>query len=284
MIGFNLRVSSKLLLIVVGTLVVVVTLMMTFMETPLEKSRPVIGALAVKDAPRMAFTNNRSNYQSIKDQRAKEEKNTLRYKERKSEENPFFSLYKEKKTQSKNQNKTPVKVVKNNKKEEGFFNAFNLDPTSKKYFFEAVFREPQQVQDGKALRIFLKEAIPALQLEAGTILKGVPYLEGGSRLRIRITAAVTGDKVKKVELLCFDKEDCMEGLYHDDLAAQLEEETKTGLLDEAFDLDFSEGEMTRKGKKIIRKFSDLTKRNKMIILERGKELFVAAPDASEHIQ
>jgi hypothetical protein len=116
-------------------------------------------------------------------------------------------------------------------------------------------------------------------LEEGTILKGAPYLEGGSRLRIKITAAVIDDKVKKIELLCFDKEDCMEGLYHDELATQLEEDTKTGLLDEAFDVDLGEGGMASKGGRIARKFSDLTRRNKMIIIAR--ELFVAVPEQPE---
>jgi hypothetical protein len=283
MARFKLGGGSKLLLMVVGTLVVVITLMMTFIATPPEKSGAMLGALVVKDSRRMAATQKTSNYQSIKDQQKKEAKSTLRYKERKSEENPFFSLYRAQKAQPKPQKKkmAPIKVVKETKKEEGFFNAFNSDLKSEKCFFEAVFREPQQVQDGKALRIFLKEAIPALQLEAGTILKGVPYLEGGSRLQIRITAAIIEDKVKKIELRCFDKEDCMEGLYHDELAAQLEEETKTGLLDEVFDVDLSEGAMARRGGRIVRKFSDLTRRNKKIIIERGKALFLAVPEQPE---
>lgn len=280
MARFKLGGGSRLLLMVVGTLVVVITLMMTFWETSPEKSRSLFGELDIKEPQRTASTQKTSNYQSIKDQQKKAAKSTLRYKERKSEENPFFSLYREQKAQPKKQKKTPIKVAKEAKKEEGFFNAFNSDLTSEKCFFEAVFREPQQVQDGKALRIFLKEAIPALQLEAGTILKGVPYLEGGSRLRIRITAAVIENKVKKIELCCFDKADCLEGLYHDELATQLEEETKTGILDEAFDVDFSEGEMTRRGGRIARKFSDLTRRNKKIMIERGRELFVAVPEPS----
>jgi hypothetical protein len=284
MARFNLRGGTKLLLMVVGTLTVIITLMMTFMETPEKKSSLIFGELEIKESRRTTATKKTSNYQSIKDRQKKVEKSNLRYKERKSEENPFFSFYREQKAQPRKQERSPQKVAKvgKNKIEEvGFFNAYNSDLKQENIFFEAVFREPQQVQDGKALRIFLKEAIPALQLEVGTILKGVPYLEGGSRLKIRITAAIVDNKVRKVELLCFDKADCMEGLYHDDLAAQLEEDTKTGLLDEAFDLDLSEGEITRKGGRIARKFSDLTRRNKTIVIERGRELFVAVPENSE---
>ena len=135
----------------------------------------------------------------------------------------------------------------------------------------------------QALRILLEEDIPILQIKRGTILKGVPSLEGGSRIKINITAAIVDNKVRKVELRCFDKEDCIEGLYHDDLAEQIEEDTKKELLEEAFDLDIGEGEVAKKGKRIARKFSDFSKRNrsKTIIIERGKEVFVVVPEQSE---
>jgi len=283
--------GGRLILMVIGSIVVIIALMMTFMEPPSDKLSPILGELALKDTQRVPANKKTSNYQSLKGQQQRTEKSNLRYKERKSEENPFFSLYKEQKSQpgkqkrlapKKLQKTTGEKTVKK-VEEAGFFNVSNSDLKKEQHFFEAVFREQQQVQDGKALRIFLKEAIPELHLEEGAILKGIPYLEGGSRLKIQITAAIVDDKIRSVALRSFDKEDCMEGLYHDDLAAQLEESTKNRLLEEAFDLEIGEEEkMIRRGKSIAHRFSDLGRSSKKgIVIERGRELFVAMPEQQE---
>lgn len=282
----KLEVGNKLLLTVAGSVIIVVVLMMTFVETPADKPQPILGELTIKAKQRESPKNNISNYQAIKQRQKKVEKNTLRYKERKSAENPLFSFYKEEKSQTLKKASTPPQKPQQasvNKEsvaeEEGFFNIANSDFKKAEQFFEAVFRESQQVQDGRALRIVLKDPIPALNLEGSTILKGIPYLEGGTRLKIKITAAIVDDTVRPVSLRCFDKEDCMEGLYHDDLATQLEESAKNRLLEEALDLEIGDEEkMVRRGKSIVQKFSDLGKHSrKKIIMERGRELFVALP-------
>lgn len=284
----KLKGGNKLLLAVTASLVIVIIIMMTFVEIPSDKSQPILGELALREKQRETPKNTVSNYQSIKQQQKKAEKSTLRYKERKSKENPFFSLYKEGKTQISTQESTPTKkpqqarVKKKVVEDRGFFSVTNSDSAREKQFFEAVFRESQQVQDGRALRIVLKDPIPVLNLEENTILKGVPYLEGGTRLKIKITAAMVDDTVRPISLQCFDKEDCMEGLYHDELSQQLEETTKNRLLEEALELGIGEEEaVVRRGKNVAQKFSDLTRRNKKIIIERGRELFVAVPEPSE---
>lgn len=282
----KLKGGSSLLLTVAGLVIIVVVLMMTFVATPADKPPPILGELTIKAQQRESPKNNVSNYQAIKQQQKKEEQAVLRYKERKSEENPFFSFYKEQKSQDSDKESTPTKPPQQagDKKQivedSGFFSITNSDSKKEEQFFEAVFRESQQVQDGRALRIVLKDPIPALNLAVNTVLKGVPYLEGGTRLNIKITAAIVEDTVRPVSLECFDKEDCMEGLYHDDLAQQLEETTKNRLLEEALDLSIGEEEaMVRKGKNVVQKFSDLRKSGrKKIIIERGRELFVALPE------
>jgi len=242
---------------VAGLVIIVVAIMMTFVETPSDKSQPILGELNIKERQREKGKKDVSNYQLIKQQKKKEEKDILRYKERKSEENPFFSFYKEQEKQTTTQESTPPKtprqarVAKKVVEDKGFFSVTNADIAREKQFFEAVFRETQQVQDGRALRIVLKEPIPALNLAVNTVLKGVPYLEGGTRLKIKITAAIVDETVRPVSLQCFDKEDCMEGLYHDDLAQQLEEITKSRLLEEALDLDIGEEALVRKGKNVV---------------------------------
>ena len=281
--------GGRLILMVASSIVITIILMMTFVETPAEKSSPIFGEPALKEAQRIPTTENTSSYHSIKDKKKKVEKGNLRYKERKSEENPFFSLYKEKQYQPveaennslKNPKEKTGKKKEKEVKEEGFFNVANSDLKEERHFFEAVFREKQHVQEGKALKIFLKEAISELHLEEGTMLKGVPYLEGGSRLKIKITAAIVDDKIRPVELRCFDKEDCMEGLYHDDIAEQLEGDTKNRLLEEVFDLGIDE-EIIKRGKRVVQNLSDIIKSSKKgIVIERGRELFVAVHKQTE---
>ena len=202
----------------------------------------------------------------------------LRYKARKKKENPFFSFYKEKQTESPR--KRSVKISKKkSKKQEGFFTSYNSDTKPTKSFYEAIFIKSQNVQDGKPLSILLQEAIPSLHLDSGTVLKGIPYLEG-SRIGIKITAAVCGEKVHKVALVCYDKEDCVEGLYHDALAARLSHDIKETLLEELWDLDEDElsgraGKLAQRGSRVVRRLSSLSSNNVKITIPQGKVLFVA---------
>ena len=117
-------------------------------------------------------------------------------------------------------------------------------------------------------------------LAENTILKGIPYLEGGTRLKIKITAAIVGDTVIPISLHCFDKADCREGLYHEDLAEQLEGTRGGQLLETVLDLYTGEGkEVIRQGKNLVRKFSDLLKVYESgIVIAKGRELFVAFPE------
>ena len=86
----KLKGGSSLLLTVAGLVIIFVVLMMTLVETPADKPPPILGELTIKAQQRESPKNNISNYQAIKQQQKKEEKAVLRYKERKSEENPFF--------------------------------------------------------------------------------------------------------------------------------------------------------------------------------------------------
>ena len=82
------------------------------------------------------------------------------------------------------------------------------------------------------LNIFLGD-----QISLGTVLKGVPTCSG-DRIMIPITAGVGDKSVFKLDLECFDKEDCLPGLYHDQLAKHLEAAIKDSAIDEILDLDF----------------------------------------------
>lgn len=272
--------GNRLLLVVASSLVFVVIVMMVFLPSPDDRSRPLLGEITIKKPQSAPMKPNTSNYQELRKQQKKVAQNTLRYKERKSAENPFFSFYRE---------ATPLNTHKEGTSDEAssavlhkpqsFFSVVNSDRKREAIFFEAVFEESQQVQDGKALKIVLKDPIPALNLEAGTLLKGVPYLEGGTRLKIRITAAIVGDTVRPVQLVCFDKSDCLEGLYHEELDQQLAGTREGRLLEKVLDLYAGEGEsVVRKGKNLVRKFSDLLKvYQSHIVIAQGRALFVALP-------
>lgn len=193
---------------------------------------------------------------------------------------PLRMLYKDKKAEIKEEKATPseVKTILKNrdktekkrslKEKDWSQSAVNLENVQEYNFFKAVFRDTQAVYNGKPLRIVLLEDIPELSLESGTILKGpATFLEMG-RIRIHITAA-EGSR-KKIALDCFDSEDLQEGIYHDELAKQIEEYTKEGMMDELLDIEF-------RGKRLAKKAHDLTRIAKKINIEAGKEVFVALP-------
>ena len=261
--------SNRLLFTVGSAFVLAVVLMMLFVKTPTDKPPSLFGDLTVKEQK------SKSKTQSIPTQ------HMLRYKERKSVQNPFLSFLKEDLSANINQEDAPVELsAPTDNEKRGFFTVVNSDRKQEAHFFEAIFEESQRVKDGKALNIVLKDPIPSLGLAEKTILKGIPYLEGGTRLKIKITAAIVGDTVIPISLHCFDKEDCREGLYHEDLAEQLEETRGGQLLETVLDLYTGEGkEVIRQGKNLVRKFSDLLKVYESgIVIAKGRELFVAFPE------
>ena len=261
--------SNRLLFTVGSAFVLAVVLMMLFVETPAGNPTSLFGELTVKEQQRKS------------EKRKVSTQHTLRYRERKSVENPFLSFSREDPPPNITQENTPVELSPpTNNERKGFFTVVNSDRKQEAHFFEAIFEESQRVKDGKALNIVLKDPIPSLGLAEKTILKGIPYLEGGTRLKIKITAAIVGDTVIPISLHCFDKEDCREGLYHEDLAEQLEETRGGQLLETVLDLYTGEGkEVIRQGKNLVRKFSDLLKVYQSgIVIAKGRELFVAFPE------
>ena len=261
--------SNRLLFTVGSAFVLAVVLMMLLIKTSDDNPTSLLGDLTVKEQQRKS------------EKRKVSTQHTLRYRERKSVENPFLSFSREDSSAKSNQEDAPGELsAPTNNERKGFFTVVNSDRKQEAHFFEAIFEESQRVKDGKALNIVLKDPIPSLGLAENTILKGIPYLEGGTRLKIKITAAIVGDTVIPIWLHCFDKEDCREGLYHEDLAEQLEETRGGQLLETVLDLYTGEGkEVIRQGKNLVRKFSDLLKVYESgIVIAKGRELFVAFPE------
>lgn len=254
--------------------IVVVATMMFFVAIPTKGESTVFGEVKVKPTPGATSKKKLSNYQAIKQAKEEPEENSFRYKVKIKKENPLLSLYEEKKpvviTKQPRSKKVPKKPPQ---EQSGFMSAQNTDLAAEKKFFEAVFRATQQVQAGKALSIMLKEAIPELSLEPGTILQGIPTL-AGERIEIRVTAGIVADEVRKLDLVCFDKEDCIEGLYHDELAQRLAEAAKEGVLAEVLNLDF-------KGKELASRAANLTRCTQSITIEKGREVFLAIPMREE---
>ena len=260
----------------------IVAIMMLFTETSEQEKGSLFGDLALKEPTNRANEGQKSNYHAIRDKNKQAASRKLRYKERTRQENPFFSFYRE--TQEKPTNK-PKQAAGKVQQPQGFFTSYDSDQQQEQRFFEAVFRESQQVEEGKPLRILLQEPIPALQLESGTILKGLPYL-AGTRIGIRITAAVTSSQVRPVSLVCFDKEDCVAGLYHDEVATKLEHGMENILLDELWDLDREElsgraGKMAQRGSRVLRRLAWLNRNNVKIIIPQGRAVFVALPEIAQ---
>ena len=261
--------SNRLLFSVGSAFVLAVVLMMLFVETPAGNPTSLFGELTVKEQ------------QKKLEKKEVPSQHTLRYRERKSVENPFLSFSREDSSAKSNQEDAPEELsAPTDNERKGFFTVINSDRKQEAHFFEAIFEESQRVKDGKALNIVLKDPIPSLGLTEKTILKGIPYLEGGTRLKIKITAAIVGDTVIPIWLHCFDKADCREGLYHEDLARQLEGTREGKLLEQVLDLYTGEGqEVIRQGQNLVRKFSDLLKVYQSgIVLLKGRELFVAFPE------
>ena len=169
-----------------------VLIMMVVAKTPQQKEERLFGQLTLKEEAATP-TKHQSNYQRIKAQ--DQQQHTLRYKTKKTQENPFFSFYRQ---EHKQQEKPQAPAKKHQQPpQKDFFSFSNTDAVANKVLFQAVFRESQTVQAGKPLRIFLEEPMEALQLKKGTLLKGIPHLEG-NRIKIDITAAIMDKQVRPV--------------------------------------------------------------------------------------
>lgn len=274
----------KIVLLVVAVVIAVITIMMVTKKDEVKEDSTIFGEVKVKSSKDRSEEGRLSNYETIKREKGKPEGKKLRYKVKVKKENPFLSLYKEEKKPeikqeqkekepAKQKESIPVKQLEQPDTTSGFFSIHNAEVDQEKIFFKAIFRETQQVQNGKALRIILQEPIPILNLESGIILKGIPTFVG-ERIHIHITAGIIGKEVRQLDLICFDKEDLIEGVFHDELAKQLEEATKEGLIDEVLELDF-------KGSEIARKANNLTKFYKNIVIDKGREIFVSIPQKEE---
>lgn len=257
---------------VVG-MVAIMMLIALIVDAPSKEEAGLWGTLQLKDTTHPP-TEKQSNYQRIRE-KTQQPASRLRYREQKTKENPFFSFYREEKKYTSQKAKKPAKQ-KQPHQEKAFFSFSNTDLPQEKVLYEAIFRESQQVQPGKSLRLFLQEPIEALQLKEGTILKGIPRLVG-NRIKINITAAVIDKQVRPIQLICLDKEDCLEGLYQDALAARIEEDTKAGLLEELWDMGIEKSEVAKKGSRVVRRFSSLNKHTDTMLIESGKTLFVMLP-------
>ena len=254
-----------------------VVIMMVVTETPQQKEEGLFGQLTLKEEA-VTPTKYQSNYQRIKAQ-DQQQQHTLRYKTKKTQENPFFSFYRqEQKQQQQEKPQAPAKKPQQPPQKD-FFSFSNTDAVANKVLFQALFRESQAVQAGKPLRIFLEEPMEALQLKKGTLLKGIPHLEG-NRIKIDITAAIMDKQVRPVRLVCFDQEDCLEGLYHDALAARREEDIQESIVEELWDIGLEQHEVTRKGGRLVKKLS--SKHTENILITSGKALFVRLPEVTSN--
>lgn len=273
-IGVSRFPSQKQLILLVLLISGVLLLVLVF-SSGAEPSgeRSIFGPLSLKEHP----TQERdypSNYERSKDTQASHGK--LRYKEQRRKENPFFSFYREEQASAAASN-NPVTAKKRNH-QRSFFDFMNSAALDKS-LFAAVFRERQRVQPGKALRLFLEEPIDALKLKVGTVLKGIPEL-AGDRIKITVTAAQVGGTMKPVELLCLDQEDCLEGLYHDALAARQEQATQESLVEELWGL--THNETLQKGRRIAQKLTHSAHQGAPIVIDSGKGVFVMLPPRENH--
>lgn len=270
--------------IAVGSIILVLCIMILFSSNQEDKanSKPLFKDLKLKPEETTTDKKNMSKYDRIKEEQENpDQKKSIRSRVKTIKTSPLLVFHTKKEPakpapiEEPQKKKQPAAVKKEDSSatKRGFFGVSNTELYQEQRFFRAIFRETQQVQSGKALRIILEEDIPELALEQGITLKGVPSFSG-DRIIIQITAGIIGKEIKRLDLICFDQEDYLEGVYHDELAKQLEEATKESLLDEVLDLDF-------KGNRIARKANNLTKFYKNITIQKGKEIFVAIPPKIE---
>ncbi len=193
----------------------------------------------------------------------------------KIEKKPFFSLMKSPEKKKAKLLLPPKKEVKKQKRIKRVKKAkdipgiytLNFSETPKGKSYKAKIERTQIVRYKNQIQAILKESIPSLNLEKGVQLTGLATIEG-TRVKIRFTMARQKNERKRVDLECYDIEDGMLGIYHDDLAKLIEEDTQDGILDEALSLDFKGARLGKKAAKIS------NKQVKNIYLMRGRELYV----------
>ncbi|MCP3659454.1 MAG: hypothetical protein GY830_03700 [Bacteroidetes bacterium] len=78
-------------------------------------------------------------------------------------------------------------------------------------------------------------------------------------------------KLKRINLKCYDKADCLEGIYHDDLTKEIEDDLKGKTIDELLDLDFKGSRIGKKANSIVNKRLNSIK----LTILKGKELLVS---------
>ncbi|XWN35393.1 MAG: conjugative transposon protein TraM [Roseivirga sp.] len=247
---------TKILLIGTCSLISLIALLMLTITTQPPQAPPLLGTIKLKE-------------ESDKQKQHPDQKDhSLRYKAPIKRDNPFLALYQEKPPGATTP-KPHTKTQQPQKETQGFFSAYNTDQHSDTPFFTATSQKQQPLQEGKPIQLLLKDPIPALDLPAGTLLKGSPSWQG-TRVMINITAASVHGKVRPLKLLCFDPNDCLEGLFYDQIDSALEHEIKDALLEEALDFNLPHAKQLRKAASIASNYTRLQ-------LEKGREILVALP-------
>ncbi|XWN34660.1 MAG: conjugative transposon protein TraM [Roseivirga sp.] len=199
-------------------------------------------------------------------------KQSLRYRAPSKHGNPFLALYQEKSPVA-TPAKTQPKTQQPQKETQGFFSAYNTDQKVKPFFFTATSQKQQPLQDARPIQLLLKDPIDALDLPAGTLLKGLPTRQG-HRIKINITAGIVHGEVRPLNLLCFDPNDCLEGLFDDQLQTALENDIQDAVLEELLDFDFT-------GAKQLRKAAAIASNYPTLQLEKGREVLIALPQTED---
>mgnify|MGYP001801020113 CR=1 FL=1 len=247
--------ASKILLLLFAALSLLITLISLASIPPQHASTPLFNALSLQNE---APTNQTP---------------PLRYKAPKKSKHPFLDLYQEQTpltypAQPHNMSHSTIKDPP------PFFTSYNTDQHTENPFFVASSPRQQPLQEGKPIELLLKEPIPALQLPQGTLLKGSPAFQG-NRVFIHITAASLHRSVRPLKLLCFDPNDCMEGLFYDSNQHAIDTQIASSLLHELLELQGTTDQQRTKSARLPQYF------NPPCFLEKGRELLLALPPHSK---
>ena len=152
--------SNRLLFSVGSAFVLAVVLMMLFIKTPTDNPTSLLGDLTVKEQ------------QKKSEKRKVSTQHTLRYRERKSVENPFLSFSREAPPPNITQENTPVELsAPTDNERKGFFTVVNSDRKQEAHFFEAIFEESQRVKDWKSTQYCFKRSHPFVRINRKYDLK-----------------------------------------------------------------------------------------------------------------
>jgi len=188
--------GSKVPRIAATAIFILVILLSLLMPSEQPHHIPLISTPPLKELPRKPYP---------------QDKHPLRYKAPIKADNPLFTLYQD--TAPRDTPSKPHTKTQHTQDPPGFLSAYNTDHHTHIPFFTAISPK-QPLQNAKPIQILLKEPINALDLPAGTLLKGVPAIEK-ARIKITITASIVHGKVRPLQLFCFDPNDCLEGLFND---------------------------------------------------------------------